>query len=506
MNSTTKSMKHFHSFANSSQIKNFTTVMSSTSITNPAGGAEASSPVPSLSSPRLRTVSPNPLPNEESKVSTSGVVKKTVPTRTVKFPPSVFASMPARKLAEIFEDMKVMFSDFKYFDSLVAEKLQNAIMATAEVGINEKMCTSLYIINQYFQKDIFNTPERKLILSQILIVFKTCYVYMISKLPSSLALRWETDAQLLAAYPEFAVQAEYERSLLLEFRNILRIGLQIIPAPKNKNVLIKVAERLEGADRRYVTGGGQKPAVSRRVAIYLQEGGGETKPSNRGNVNKEKRSLSEVSEDPSDATTTFAAAGTAQKKRKVTITSLKKLKLLRLSSEELKDLSKGPVDSFDDVIDTLEAFTEGPPLYSTTASAAAAATGGQSPSETCAAAHYDTDISPESTIGDRLASADSIFGLSAVIPDSEASDRLVDLMEFGSSRNAHSKLGQSIQFLSSAEHPSELVRTSSDAFSSTVAVKPVSKPKKGSLERSISAGWHLLPGAKTDITDTPFLW
>jgi len=385
-------------------------------------------------------------------------------------------------------------------------------MATTEVGIDEKMCTSLSIIQRYFQRDIFNTPERKLILSQILIVFKTCYVYMISKLPSSLSLRWETDAQFLAAYPEFAEQSEYERSLLLEFRNVVRISLQIIPAPKNKNVLIKVAERLEGADRRYVTGGGQKPAVSRRVAIYLKEGGGEIKPSNRGCVNKEKRSLSDASEDPgADAGTDSTPSEAAPKKRKVTITSLKKLKMLRLSSDELKDLSKGPVDSFDQVIDTLEAFTEGPllsvaptavPAVSNTIHSAVTEEESQSAPSV---AHEDTDISPGSAPGNGLTTSDGILEPN-LIPDSEASDRQVDLMEFGS-RNAHLKLGSSIQFLS-AEHPSDLVRTMSSASDvlSTVAVKPVGKPKKGSLERSVSAGWHLLPGAKTDLTDTPFLW
>jgi hypothetical protein len=79
--------------------------------------------------------------------------------------------------------------------------------------------------------------------------------------------------QLCAHYPDLrSLRDPQELHHLLAFRNIIRIALLIIPPQGNKQLLLNIGGRLEGAGNEYITGTGQKICVTRRVAIYEQEG------------------------------------------------------------------------------------------------------------------------------------------------------------------------------------------------------------------------------------------
>lgn len=79
--------------------------------------------------------------------------------------------------------------------------------------------------------------------------------------------------ELITNYPDFAQLADKQELLyLLAFRNIIRIALLIIPPQGNKQLLLNIGGRLEGSGNEYITGTGQKVSVTRRVAIYEQEG------------------------------------------------------------------------------------------------------------------------------------------------------------------------------------------------------------------------------------------
>jgi hypothetical protein len=49
--------------------------------------------------------------------------------------------------------------------------------------------------------------------------------------------------------------------------------LVVIPPEGNKNILLKVVAKLEGAGQSYITGGDPRPATRRRIKIYEKESG-----------------------------------------------------------------------------------------------------------------------------------------------------------------------------------------------------------------------------------------
>jgi hypothetical protein len=74
--------------------------------------------------------------------------------------------------------------------------------------------------------------------------------------------------KLCEKYPDFVnVNNEREQVWLLYFRNIIRLAMLIIPAKRNKGLLMAVAEILEGSGEHYITGGIPSPNTVRRVKI-----------------------------------------------------------------------------------------------------------------------------------------------------------------------------------------------------------------------------------------------
>lgn len=92
----------------------------------------------------------------------------------------------------------------------------------------------------------------------------------------------ESPRQLLVSYPNLnfsdfkkkrANPELYQVELfhLVDFCNVMRAAVEVIPAKHNKGDLLKIVSKLTDS-RVYVTGGRQTPATSRRVQIYQTEG------------------------------------------------------------------------------------------------------------------------------------------------------------------------------------------------------------------------------------------
>lgn len=195
------------------------------------------------------------------------------PLNPVLFTQMAVALSP-ETLDEIYSRLKRIFSDVYDFETLIAPKLYEAIRDSNQTSINPK--TMKRVVERYFDKEHFKPPEQKSKWLDIQIIFKTCYVLIISYHEYPMSLIWDDLNFFKQSYQEFYEHNdidEDEWNLLLNFRNYLRVTLLLIPARLNKQSILKIAARLEGSNNEYITGGGQRNAVTRRVRIYEKEGG-----------------------------------------------------------------------------------------------------------------------------------------------------------------------------------------------------------------------------------------
>lgn len=155
------------------------------------------------------------------------------------------------------------------------------------------------------------------------LILRTAYVLILSYHPQNQHLMSGDVHQLLKDYPQFQGQDEEELRYLLHFRNYLRLALIIIPARLSKQLLIKIAARLEGSRKEYITGGGQKQCVTRRVDIY----------ENEGHIHAEKRT---------ERARPNRLNGELPKKRTAPQALLRETKLLRLPSDDVSRLIRNP--------------------------------------------------------------------------------------------------------------------------------------------------------------------
>eukprot|EP01038_Epipyxis_sp_PR26KG_P005492 gene5492-7604_t len=182
---------------------------------------------------------------------------------------------------EIFSNIRKSFLDFELFDTLVAKKLRKAINDTNTTEITMLNSSAKSLLARYFEEDDSIKDDKKLV-NMISKIFLSTYVLILSTYEENQHLKWHGVDKLLEEYgslPEFDVNLpknecdERELYHLLNFRNMLKIALIIIPAESKKCTLLQIAARLEGSNKgEYITGGGQKPAVTRRVSIYRREG------------------------------------------------------------------------------------------------------------------------------------------------------------------------------------------------------------------------------------------
>lgn len=186
-------------------------------------------------------------------------------------------TLSAAEQLAIFVEMKNKFRDFNFFDTMVSDKLLQLLADCNHTPID--VISTKRIGDKYFDTKSFkDTPKKKILFTQIMLIFKTSYVYILSLLPTFQSKKL-TQIDLLEAFPDFKSLDDQELIYLVNFRNIMRIALKIIPAAAHKQLLINIAGRLEGSDCiEYITGGGQKDSVSRRVRIYENEGRIQPKP------------------------------------------------------------------------------------------------------------------------------------------------------------------------------------------------------------------------------------
>jgi hypothetical protein len=245
---------------------------------------------------------------------------------------------------EIYQKIKHCFSDFALFESLVAKQLRKVISETNNVEIDVK--TTRKITERYFDVEKFQTNQQKLLLTQIQLILKTTYVLILSYNPENQEeFTWKDIDTFIQNYPQYASEERQELDYLLNYRNYLRIALEIIPARLNKQLLLKIASRLEGSNNEYITGGGQKPCVTRRVEIYEREGN-VARPTRRRDAKDEEAA---ESPDDVDAVKTLSkqkVSNSVNRKRPISHASLRDVKMIRLPSEEVRQLASGPADPF----------------------------------------------------------------------------------------------------------------------------------------------------------------
>ena len=233
------------------------------------------------------------------------------------------AILSAEDQQSIFMLIRSYFSDLYYFDSVISSKLLLAIQDSCSTDIDVRATEK--VAERYFDRKLFTSTEQKLVWAQIRVIFKACYILILSYQDHPRSLMLPDISSLLQCYPEFKDEGTQELEWLLRFRNMLRIALLVIPPENHKSCLIKIAARLEGSQKEYITGGGSKPAVQRREIIFERESGitpvkrpeGRKRPVRSENGSKVKTSLSSF--------------------------SVKKVRLVRLGSDDMRLLSK-PVD------------------------------------------------------------------------------------------------------------------------------------------------------------------
>lgn len=172
---------------------------------------------------------------------------------------------------EIFNILKETFSDIPYFNEYVAAKLQQAI--TESDNIELSFANVKNFARRFYETGRYETEEEKKKWKEIQWIFATCCVLIVSYQERATARFWYSIDELIAAYPMFTKLADVdELKLLLKFRNMLVAATLVLNPRLNKELIIYVAGRLEGTQRRYITGKGQRDAVTMRVRIYEKEG------------------------------------------------------------------------------------------------------------------------------------------------------------------------------------------------------------------------------------------
>ena len=132
------------------------------------------------------------------------------------------------------------------------------------------------VISSYFNKNIPNAQDNIIQPFHVEVIFKAAIVYCLSLRQEYVFDKFNTVEELLSDYPSFSDCEDFdslELEYLVEFRNMMKVALDIIPGRCNKRLLLSICTILEGSGRSYATGGTQSLATSRRVLIYEQESG-----------------------------------------------------------------------------------------------------------------------------------------------------------------------------------------------------------------------------------------
>lgn len=177
---------------------------------------------------------------------------------------------------DVHEQIRRNFSDFTMYDDVLVSKTLEAILRSKNPVISVQNTRRLEEIALASCLRHSTPTKRKDLRDQVKemsIFLKACHVLVLALQKNMSEFKLNSVQELLAEYPQFEGLDAVELSRLLLFRNMMKIALLIIPARGYKQVLLKIAGRLEGSQKDYVTGGGQTKGTCRRVAVYEKEGG-----------------------------------------------------------------------------------------------------------------------------------------------------------------------------------------------------------------------------------------
>jgi len=100
-----------------------------------------------------------------------------------------------------------------------------------------------------------------------------CFLSVMREYLPSGSLKYLTMDAFLAAYPLFSQYTLEEQKNLWQEANWMAVLFTMIPAEKNKGLVLQVIPHLiEGPHVKYITGSGQTEATASRVMIYEREG------------------------------------------------------------------------------------------------------------------------------------------------------------------------------------------------------------------------------------------
>ena len=127
--------------------------------------------------------------------------------------------------------------------------------------------------------NVFDSVDVKKRTTSIEVIFKASLVY--AKYLQQQKTGRDTLAETLptsySSYPVFKSVYESlddsEMQYLLIYRAMMQTALEVIPARRNKMLIISICALLEGSGRTYITGGTQSAATTRRMIIFEHESG-----------------------------------------------------------------------------------------------------------------------------------------------------------------------------------------------------------------------------------------
>jgi hypothetical protein len=199
---------------------------------------------------------------------------------------------------EIFYQIKKAFSDFQYFDLLIAAPLRLMIQDSTrkDFGVD----TAKSIMKDYVDMSLYQNEKQKEELKKVEQILTASHVLLHSKSTYGQAAMWSDANELLREYPDFeSVRTDpKELQYLLNFRNFMAVALTLLTASGNKIFLLRVIERLEGSGNEYITGSGQKISVTRRIAIYEKEGKVKSKKTGKKEKSKDDMPTEEAADPP----------------------------------------------------------------------------------------------------------------------------------------------------------------------------------------------------------------
>jgi hypothetical protein len=158
-----------------------------------------------------------------------------------------------------------------HFDEIIRRVCVRCITATS-VFLQNIMIVP---VHPYLQ--ILSESIEKQSLYKIEILLKATVVYFLS-LQTYIADELDSVDELLKDYSSHLLFLEChedpaEAQYLLNFCNFIKKAIHIIPAKRNKMLLINICAFLEGSHRTYISGGTQSSATTRRTIIYEHESG-----------------------------------------------------------------------------------------------------------------------------------------------------------------------------------------------------------------------------------------